>query len=256
MPTGAAPRGTEARAASVPVPITIPASEIEIGPSDAALSGTLNQPELTASVLVPLVHQFSLMQNQMFDQFQQAMGMLVQMFGTMHREQMDVIHTELDRLHQLTEELQALKVELAKQSGGSAEPLWGRTDAAASNAASPGSPPKAAATGARSSSARPGTTRVGASSAAIPPPVPVAGAYGAERSATVDSPLRSPATSPFAGQHIDQDQPGNTAQRGSGESAVDPDRDALLWLHERIATLQHERESRWQKILKLIPGVP
>src|SRR5262249_58822807 len=97
----------------VPVPITIPASEIEIASSDAALSGTLNQPELTASVLVPLVSQFSLMQNQMFDQFQQAMGMLVQMFGTVHREQMDVIRTELDRLHQLTEELQALKVELA-----------------------------------------------------------------------------------------------------------------------------------------------
>jgi pSer/pThr/pTyr-binding forkhead associated (FHA) protein len=256
IPIGVTPGGTEAPAAAVPVSIAIPASEIEIASSDAALSGTLNQPELTASVLVPLVSQFSLMQNQMFDQFQQAMGMLVQMFGTMHREQMDVIRTELDRLHQLTEELQALKVELAKQSGGSAEPLWERTDAAASNAAPPGSTSKAAAASARSSSTRPSTTGVGASSAAIPPPAPMTGAYAEERSVTVDSPLRSPATSPFAGQRIDQDQPRNTAQGGSGESAGDPDRDALLWLHERIATLQHERESRWQKILKLIPGVP
>jgi hypothetical protein len=28
----------------------------------------------------------------------------------------------------------------------------------------------------------------------------------------------------------------------------------MLWLNQRIATLQEERESRWQKILKLLPG--
>ena len=42
-------------------------------------------------MLVPLVNQFGLMQQQMFDQFQQAMAMMVQMFGTMHRDQMEVI---------------------------------------------------------------------------------------------------------------------------------------------------------------------
>ena len=27
-----------------------------------------------------------------------------------------------------------------------------------------------------------------------------------------------------------------------------------MWLHQRIMTLQRERETRWQKILKLLPG--
>ena len=35
----------------------------------------------------------------------------------------------------------------------------------------------------------------------------------------------------------------------------DPERNSLLWLHERIITLQRERETRWQKILKLVPGM-
>ena len=65
---------------------------------------------------MPLVNQFGLMQQQMFDQFQQAMAMMVQMFGTMHRDQMEVIRTELDRLHELTEEFHALKQELADRS--------------------------------------------------------------------------------------------------------------------------------------------
>jgi len=32
------------------------------------------------------------------------------------------------------------------------------------------------------------------------------------------------------------------------------DGDVMLWLNQRIATLQEERETRWQKILKLLPG--
>ena len=70
---------------------------------------TWPNPDLTESMLVPLVNQFGLMQQQMFDQFQQAMAMMVQMFGTMHRDQMEVIRAELDRLHELTEEFHALK---------------------------------------------------------------------------------------------------------------------------------------------------
>ena len=56
---------------------------------------------------MPLVNQFGMMQQQMFDQFQQAIAMMVQMFGEMHRDQMKVIREELDRLHELTDELNA-----------------------------------------------------------------------------------------------------------------------------------------------------
>ena len=36
---------------------------------------------------------------------------------------------------------------------------------------------------------------------------------------------------------------------------ADSERDSIMWLHERIMALQQERESRWQKILKLLPGM-
>ena len=82
-----------------PIPVLASAAGVELVPSDAGLPGRL-RPEVSESVLVPLVNQFSMMQQQMFDQFQQAMGMLVQMFSSMHREQMEVIREELDRLRQ------------------------------------------------------------------------------------------------------------------------------------------------------------
>ena len=95
--------------------------KIEIMSSNVAIPVHLAHSGLTDSLLVPLVNQFGLMQQQMFDQFQQAMAMMVQMFGTMHRDQMEVIRTELDRLHELTEEFHALKQELADRSQGRVE---------------------------------------------------------------------------------------------------------------------------------------
>ena len=104
-----------------PMPVIASASSVEIVSSDGSAPGRF-QPEVTESVLVPLVNQFGMMQQQMFDQFQQAMGMLVQMFGNMHREQMEVIREELDRLHDLSRELQELKDELARSSARPSPP--------------------------------------------------------------------------------------------------------------------------------------
>ena len=74
-------------------------------------------------MLVPLVNQFGMMQQQMLDQFQNAMGMLVEMFGTLQREQMDQIRQELDQLREVTREFQDVKLELAayKQERAQAE---------------------------------------------------------------------------------------------------------------------------------------
>ena len=55
----------------------------------------------------------------------------------------------------------------------------------------------------------------------------------------------------------DQSRPGvgsPGATDGPGPPAAD--QDAVRWIHQRIMTIQHERETRWQKILKLIPGMP
>lgn len=59
----------------------------------------------------------------------------------------------------------------------------------------------------------------------------VAAAAVAERSGEETSRRSSPAT-----------------ERGPGEG------DVMLWLNQRIATLQEERESRWRRILKLLPN--
>jgi pSer/pThr/pTyr-binding forkhead associated (FHA) protein len=223
-----------------PAPVVASAADVELVASDRAVPGRF-QPEVTESVLVPLVNQFSMMQQQMFDQFQQAMGMLVQMFGTMHREQMDVIREELDRLHQLTQELQVLKSELANQSRGSAQPSGGlaggaaRPDRrAAAIATIPAASTSPAATRASKPSTGPSLPPLAASSAAVPPPA--------------SSPSSAPRLDPSQGGIGPQGEPG-------GADPAPSDRDAVLWIHQRIAALQCERETRWEKILKLLPGV-
>jgi hypothetical protein len=73
------------------------------------------------ALLLPLVEQFQSMQQQMFDQFHQTMLMMVQMFCTMHREQMSCIRDELDHVQCLTRELQELQAEL-RQVTATGEP--------------------------------------------------------------------------------------------------------------------------------------
>ena len=101
-------------------PLVIPAlsslTNIELMAPEANFPLKLTPSGLTESMLVPLMNQFGFMQQQMFDQFQQAMAMMVQMFGTMHRDQMEMIRAELDGLHDLTEEFHALNKELANRT--------------------------------------------------------------------------------------------------------------------------------------------
>ena len=225
--------------AAPPVPILATGYGVEVV-SSAGAALPLSSSGATESVLVPLVHQFNQMQQQMFDQFQQAMGMLVQMFGTMHREQMDVIREELDRLHQLTAELQALRSELASSPRGPAGPgAGGAAGAGPERGAAPiptlaAVPPPAAAARRREPAAEPGLPPLAAATAAGPPPQP---------SSPPPRPRRDPPQGAIAAPAAPV--PGGSAP---GEA------DAVLWIHQRIAALQQERETHWQKILKLLPG--
>jgi pSer/pThr/pTyr-binding forkhead associated (FHA) protein len=230
-----------------PFPVVASAAPVELVPPESAPHGRLH-PDVTESVLVPLVNQFSMMQQQMFDQFQQAMGMLVQMFGTMHREQMDVIREELDRLHDLTRELQELKEELAKSPGRatpSTEPATAPTSARA---------PALPASGAPAGSAgapwgRAGTAPADAPSTETPIRSPAAG----QRRPL--GPLSAPPPPPMA-PRPDQSPPGGGSSSTAGAPvAAGTGQDAVAWIHQRIAAIQHERETRWQRILKLLPGM-
>jgi hypothetical protein len=107
-----------------------PASE-DTGTGDNLMEGTLvampsaSQPAVVpqldmraleasgpqGALLVPVLQQFGLMQQQMMDQFQQSMQMVVQVFASMHRDQMGMLQQELDNIQRITRELNELQAE-------------------------------------------------------------------------------------------------------------------------------------------------
>lgn len=221
-----------------------PIARAELLPSAEAGFYPPGGEKIEASVLVPLVNQFGMMQQQMLDQFQNAMGMLVEMFGTLQREQMDQIRQELDQLREVTREFQDVKLELAAYKKELAQ-----AEAAKAAAIETPSPPSMTREPAASSPKppAPNATRAAVDSPSpltrtSPPPVDAARPEE-EAAKTAFNPASSaPAGGPGK-------QPGEATGAG-GEK----DRDVMLWLNQRIVTLQKERETRWQKILKLLPG--
>lgn len=224
------------------------ASQVEwIPPASLPGSGEtvrLDNGELADSVLVPLVNQFGLMQQQMMDQFQQTIAMLVQMFGSLQRDQMDLIREELDQLRDLTKEFQAIKVELAERSQVRDPAASPERSAAPVRASEPSVD--------RDRRVDRGPSRDLAAGAAKP------------RSAA------GPSTDPQANDmkshaprvgHAQQEAVRDTNptprphQNRAEADNQDADRDVIVWLHQRMMTLQQERETRWQKILKLLPGL-
>ena len=237
-------------------------SKVDLLSSNPMLPVNLTQSELSESMLVPLVNQFGLMQQQMFDQFQQAMAMMVQMFGTMHRDQMEVIRAELDQLRELTEEFHALKNELAMRTqnqGGpiSREPELNQTgfdrpagmDSNGSIRPLPITPPKPKGSSEAS--------RI--SKAPAPSSTSVSSKITGQRPSAEANPLvtQSSASSPAVASNSQPAAQTNSQSSTKASSAPGPDSDraTVLWLHQRIMVLQRERESRWQKILKLVPGM-
>ena len=68
-------------------------------------------------------------------------------------------------------------------------------------------------------------------------------------------PVAAP-TPPPAAPRPDQPRPGVGSPAAAGAPGpAGTEQDAVLWIHQRIQTIQSERETRWQKILKLLPGV-
>jgi hypothetical protein len=159
------------------------------------------------SLLLPIVSQFSLMQQQMFDQFQQALTMMVQMFSGLHRDQMDLIRQELNQLHELTRELRDLQTELAKTP----KPL--------------------------------------APAAPIPSPVPAA----VVPPKPAPTPAPPPPSTPRPKLETTPSPPTPSAPVPPVAPAQ-PAADVHAWLSQRLATIQQERQSRWQKILNMLSG--
>jgi hypothetical protein len=235
--------------------------EVQVTPSDATLPVNLAQSELAESMLVPLVNQFGLMQQQMFDQFQQAMTMMVQMFGRMHHDQMEMIRTELDQLHELTEEFHALKNELASRSRAeiaSNELAVGPAGPDPTTAIEPGASATTPVAAASELANGLGVASVGRSAVISPSlltsSIPGQGASLEPRLSPTPSLSEPPAAPPTSEQRQEPGFCSPSKPDGAG-LAANSDRDTVVWLHQRIMSLQRERESRWQKILKLLPGM-
>ena len=218
---GLGQRGWSGTAALTPMEPGPDVSRAELMPVDAFMSAGVERGQVSESVLVPLVNQFGMMQQQMLDQFQNAMGMLVEMFGSLQREQMDLIRQELDQLREVTREFQELKLELAAYSRDR-----GQADAVVTPEAVP------------------------------EPSSPKASVFAPEPVAKVDPPSASASRgrSSMASTAASSSVEPASAQVRKKEVRPD-DGDVMLWLNQRIATLQEERESRWQKILKLLPAL-
>ena len=69
-----------------------------------------------------LVHQFGLMQQQMFDQFHQTMMMMFEGFAALHREQAGSLREEFDQVRKLSEEIESLRQETARLADEAAKP--------------------------------------------------------------------------------------------------------------------------------------
>jgi pSer/pThr/pTyr-binding forkhead associated (FHA) protein len=177
-----------------------------------------------ACLLGPLAGQFAQLQQQMFDQFMQALMGMGQMFGQMQRDQLSWIREELVKVQQVNQDLQVFRAELARRE-----------------------PP-----GNQAGALRPTETNVET-------PVPL-GEQKAKRenhshrevngppgstapAATGEGGTRSPSSGAIP------DQVEKTHSR-SGQT----DQEVHAQLSQRILALQQQRESLWHQLLKRLTG--
>jgi pSer/pThr/pTyr-binding forkhead associated (FHA) protein len=206
-----------------PVPVTL----------DATMQRQLLEP-----LLFPLVNQFALMQQQMMDQFQQAILGMAQMFTSLQRDQMVLIREELQHLRAVTQELHDLQTRAALQPAPAANgsPAKGKSEGPPQRGDSQIAPEPPTAPPARK------PFRARPTKAPEPPEPPVEPAA---------SPPAEPAPAPVVAAKLPEEPvpPAPAAGRERQGSAEIHD-----WLTKRIESLQRERQSRWQKIMGFLTG--
>jgi hypothetical protein len=194
------------------------------------------------------------------------MMVMFQTFSVLHRDQMELVRQELNRVHELTRQLHELQAELAKQPGAAKDPEVQRLLGDAEKAA-------AAPAADFSSALNPeewneaflkAAQKVMAENAASEPPsaaepavFSVASAPASERIVEPSTPEEAAANEVLSeasmapevnGQRVDSPQDvtaAPTAQAAADIHAV---------LCQKITALQAERQSRWQKIIRFLAG--
>lgn len=194
---------------------------MRIKPRSDAVKATPSAPvAVETTVVTPMMaiaEQFGQMQQQMFDQFQQAMMMMVQFFGTMHRDQMQVIRDELAQIRDLTAKLTQLQLELVKH------------------------PKPTAAVPPRPASATPQPSRPAATKASSGSQPRLAAASVAKTNGNGSSKkLSAPQASGAAAASLPSARP---------PEGVQSEQEVHAWLTSQIEMIQKERQTRWEKVL-------
>ncbi len=213
------------------------------------------QAELVESLVAPLIDQFGMMQEKMFENFEQLIINMFKMFGAMHQDQMRLVQDELGQIRRLSQELQTLQSESPRQRAvpashvtapvpGSPSDLDATTRAAASQMGlqSPACP--IPAVDASSKAAQPGTSPHQKGS----PVAPDQERRADTRQETKSSPIRGR-------REEDNGNPAASEVKQAGERpAEQPDAYIHALLCQRIVEIQNEQRTRWQKILNMVMG--
>jgi predicted component of type VI protein secretion system len=166
-------------------------------------------------LLMMFAQQFTQMQQQMFDQFQQSITMMVTAFSSMHRDQVALVREELDQLRDITERLHTLEMELARQPETGDQPTIRLEN------------PRAR-----------GGERNGGKKA--PPP----------QAPSKPAPAPRPPEKKTAPRPTEAKKPAPA----TGGPQVPPNQDVHAWLTQQIETLKQERQSVWQKLMSSLTG--
>jgi pSer/pThr/pTyr-binding forkhead associated (FHA) protein len=185
-----------------------------------------DQVELAGMLLGPLLSEFGALQQQMAeiqqrrsDEFQHALMTMFQMFGAMHRDQMNLIREEMDQINRLAQEQRALESKLAEHATVRPASLEEKQPAAATPRTGEDTPLP------RPSAANPDRDPSG----------PILPAQEREKRSTRARAAESPTEVP---------QP--------SLEPVDPNMHA--WLNQRIMSIQQEKQGRWQKLISSVMG--
>lgn len=199
---------------SSPLPAVIPTQPVVL----------TNDPSFTPEIQV-LSHPMAMWQQQMqtMESFHNDMILMVQMFMAMHREHMSSVRDELDRISQLTREMNDLQAQMAQAH-----------DPGTPDHPRPGSP---APSSAAELTAHPGDADRR----------PVSG----EPRVSKASPSTSPPPQPAIPASASETRP---PLPGAGSPRHDAHLEFHTQLSRRVAELQRERQGYWQKILSVIMG--
>ncbi len=203
------------------------------------------------TLLLTFAQQFSLMQQQMFDQFQQSTAMMLQMFGRMQRDQLAVVRQELSEIRELNREITRLHAEMLKH-----------------RAAAPGAPgetlpdclalPAPEASPSRLRAPSPpahGTSPNGASPNGVSE-IASKAAPEAEARASTKANGKAGTDRQGALEPLEQGAPAKLEQGVAAKTTADapPGEEVYAWLTQRFSELQNERQTRWQKLVGTLMG--